>query len=104
MPSRTFQYDLVCIGRGPAGTRAAIQAAKIGKRVAVIEKRHVVGRTCLGTATISRKTFREAVLSFSRLNFRWLLNQQPDPAHPTVAQLIERVTEVIKTEWDVLQD
>ena len=99
-----FQYDLLCIGSGPAGQRAAIQAAKIGKRVAVIEKRRVIGGACLDTATIPSKTFREAVLSFSGLNFRWLLNQEPHPARPTVDQLIGRVTEVIKIEGDVLQD
>ena len=103
-PSHAFQYDLVCIGSGPAGQRAAIQAAKIGKRAALIEKRRVIGGTCLDTATIPSKTFREAVLSFSGLNFRWLINQQPHPARPTVDQLIGRVTEVIKIEGDVLQD
>jgi NAD(P) transhydrogenase len=66
-----FQYDLVCIGSGPAGQRAAIQAAKLGKRVAVIEKKRVVGGTCLDTATIPSKTFREAVLSFTGLHRRW---------------------------------
>jgi len=103
-PPHSFQYDLVCIGSGPAGQRAAIQAAKIGKRVALIEKRRVIGGACLDTATIPSKTFREAVLSFSGLNFRWLANQQPHPTRPTVDQLIGRVTEVIQIEGDVLQD
>jgi NAD(P) transhydrogenase len=103
-PPRSFQYDLVCIGSGPAGQRAAIQAAKVGKRVAIIEKRRVVGGTCLDSATIPSKTFREAVLSFSGLNFRWLAKQQPHPIRPTVEQLIGRVTEVIQIEGDVLED
>ena len=98
IPSHSFQYDLVCIGSGPAGQRAAIQAAKIGKRVALIEKRRVIGGTCLDTATIPSKTFREAVLSFSGRNFHWLLNQQPHPVRPTVEQLIGRVTQVIQIE------
>lgn len=104
IPSHSFQYDLVCIGSGPAGQRAAIQAAKIGKRVALIEKRRVIGGTCLDTATIPSKTFREAVLSFSGRNFHWLVNQQPHPARPTVEQLIGRVTEVIQIEGNVLED
>ena len=103
-PSHSFQYDLVCIGSGPAGQRAAIQAAKICKRVALIEKRRVMGGTCLDTATIPSKTFREAVLSFSGLNFRWLFNQQAHPPRPSMDQLIGRVTEVIQIEGEVLHD
>ena len=57
----TAEFDLVCIGSGPAGQRAAIQAAKLGKRVAVIEKQRSVGGYCVDTGTIPSKTFREAV-------------------------------------------
>ncbi len=102
--SSTYDYDLICIGSGPAGQRGAIQAAKLGKQVAVIEKQRVVGGTCLDTATIPSKTFREAVLSFSGLNFRWLLNKDPYPSRPTVQQLISRVTEVIQIEGNVLSE
>ena len=102
--SQSFQFDLVCIGSGPAGQRAAIQGAKIGKRVALIEKRRVAGGACLDTATIPSKTFREAVLSFSGLNFRWLENQQHLSSRPTAEQLFGRVTEVIQIEGKVLQD
>ena len=63
--SQSFDYDLVCIGSGPAGQRAAVQAAKLGKRVAVIEKRRCVGGVCIETGTIPSKTFREAVRSFT---------------------------------------
>ncbi len=55
-------YDLVCIGSGPAGQRAAVQAAKLGKRVAVIERQRCIGGVCIQTGTIPSKTFREAVL------------------------------------------
>ena len=58
--------DLLCIGSGPAGQRAAVQAAKLGKRVVVVEKQRVVGGVCLDTGTIPSKTFREAVLAFGR--------------------------------------
>ena len=44
MNSMKFDYDLVCIGSGPAGQRDAVQAAKLGKRVAIIEKQRAVGR------------------------------------------------------------
>ena len=59
--SDSYDYDLVCIGSGPAGQRAAVQAAKLGKRAAVVEKRRAVGGVCIDTGTIPSKTLREAV-------------------------------------------
>lgn len=59
-----YDFDLRCIGSGPAGQRAAIQAAKFGKRAAVVARRQIVGGVCVATGTIPSKTFREAVLSF----------------------------------------
>ena len=56
------KYDLIVIGSGPAGQRAAIQGAKLGKRVALIEKREVVGGACISTGTIPSKSMREAVI------------------------------------------
>ena len=55
-------YDLVVIGSGPAGQKAAVQAAKLGRRVAVIERGHMVGGVCVNTGTIPSKTLREAVI------------------------------------------
>ena len=52
-------YDLIVIGSGPGGQRAAIQAAKSGKRVAIIEKQGGVGGVCTNTGTIPSKTMRE---------------------------------------------
>ena len=60
-----YDFDLAVIGSGPAGQRAAIQAAKLEKRVAVIEKKTVVGGVCINTGTIPSKTLREAVLYLS---------------------------------------
>ena len=65
MPSngrQTNRFDMFVIGTGPAGQRAAIQAAKLGRRVGVCERREVVGGVCINTGTIPSKTFREAVL------------------------------------------
>ena len=56
------RYDLVVIGSGPAGQRAAVQAAKLGRRVALVERRQVVGGVCIHTGTIPSKTLREAIL------------------------------------------
>lgn len=57
-----YDFDLLCIGSGPAGQRAAVQAAKLGKRTAIVERGHVIGGVCVDTGTIPSKTFREAVL------------------------------------------
>ncbi len=63
MPER-YDFDLLCIGSGPAGKHAAIQATKLGERVAVVEREPLLGGVCVITGTIPSKTFREAVLSF----------------------------------------
>src|SRR6058998_1426426 len=60
-----FTYDMVVIGSGPAGQRAAIQAAKLDKRVAIVERKTVIGGVCTNTGTIPSKTLREAVLHLS---------------------------------------
>ena len=96
--------DLLCIGSGPAGQRAAVQAAKLGKRVVVIEKQRVVGGVCLDTGTIPSKTFREAVLAFGRQaeQFR-KLHGFAVPSRPSVEQLFARVNEVVEREGEVVQ-
>src|SRR4051812_12517613 len=58
-------YDLVVIGSGPAGRRAAIQAAKLGKSVLVVENRHRLGGVSVHTGTIPSKTLRETVLNLT---------------------------------------
>ncbi len=58
----TYDYDLLVIGSGPAGQRAAIQAAKLDKRVAIVERKAVVGGVWINTGTIPSKTLREAAL------------------------------------------
>jgi len=59
------QYDFIVIGSGPAGQRAAIQAAKLGQRVLVVERFPELGGGCLHTGTMPSKTLREAVLYLS---------------------------------------
>ena len=51
-----FEYDLIVIGSGPAGQRAAIQAAKLDKRVALVERRAVVGGVCINTGTMALRS------------------------------------------------
>ena len=60
-----YEYDMLVIGSGPAGHHAAIQAAKLGKKVAVAERKGVVGGVCINLGTIPSKTLREAVLYLS---------------------------------------
>ncbi|MEM8873489.1 MAG: NAD(P)(+) transhydrogenase (Si-specific) [Planctomycetota bacterium] len=69
------QFDAVVIGTGPAGQRAAIQAAKLGKRVAAIEKERVVGGAAINTGTIPSKALREAVLHLTGASKRGLFGQ-----------------------------
>src|SRR5215510_2033283 len=65
-----YDYDLIVVGSGPAGEKAAIQAAKLDKRVAVIERGALLGGACTHTATLPSKTLREAVLFISGLEQR----------------------------------
>lgn len=60
-----YDYDLLVLGCGPAGQRAAVQAAKIRKKVGIIDRREVVGGVCVNTGTIPSKSFKEAVLFLS---------------------------------------
>ncbi len=66
------QYDLIVIGAGPAGQKAAIQAAKLRKRVALIDRQESVGGTCVHSGTIPSKSFREAVVYLSGYRQRTL--------------------------------
>jgi len=97
-----MQYDLIVVGSGPAGQRAAIQGAKLGKRVAVIEKRDVVGGACVNTGTIPSKTMREAVIYLSGYTYHGIYGMNYRVKEKiTMADLSFRVQHVIKTEIDV---
>jgi len=97
-------YDLIVIGSGPAGQRAAIQGAKCGRHVAVIEQREIVGGACINTGTIPSKTMREAVLHLSGFQFQGIYGINYHVKEKiTMADLGFRVSQVIKTEADVTQ-
>jgi len=68
----TQTFDLIVIGCGPAGEKAAVQAAYFGKRVVVIERAEHVGGSCINTGTVPSKTLRESALYFSGLKQRGL--------------------------------
>jgi NAD(P) transhydrogenase len=98
------QYDLIVIGSGPAGQRAAIQGAKCGRRVAVIEQREIVGGACINTGTIPSKTIREAVMHLSGFQYQGIYGVNYHVKERiSMADLTFRVNQVIKTEVDVTQ-
>ena len=97
-------YDLIVIGSGPAGHRAAIQAAKIGKRTAIVEHKAVVGGACINTGTIPSKTLREAVMHLSGYNQRGVYGQAYRVKQKiSMDDLLHRTDHVIRNEIDVTQ-
>ena len=98
------KYDLLVIGSGPSGQRAAVSAVKRGKNVALVEMRSVVGGVCINTGTIPSKTMREAVLHLSGYNYRSIYGMNYRVKEKiTMADLAFRVQHVIKTEIDVTE-
>ncbi len=96
-------YDLVVIGSGPAGQKAALAAAKHGARVAIIERRQMVGGVCVHTGTIPSKTLREAVLYFTGHRLHSIYGEAYRPKdHITAKDLTYRVQYVIGNEIDVI--
>lgn len=97
-------YDCVVIGTGPAGQKAAIQASKLGKRVAIVEKNQVLGGAQINTGTIPSKALREAVLHLTGANRRGLFGQSCQAKkNITVADLVSVSQRVIRREWDVIR-
>ena len=98
-------YDMLVIGSGPAGQKAAIQAAKLGKKVGIIDRREVVGGVCLNTGTIPSKSLREAVLFLSGFHQRGLYGQSYRVKHDiTMEDLTFRANHVIKREVEIIEN
>ena len=96
-------FDLVVIGSGPAGQKAALAATKLGKRVALIDRRAMVGGVCIHTGTIPSKAIREAVLHLTAINERRVYGDSYAVKHDiTMADLLQRANHVIKSETDVV--
>jgi len=101
-----MELDLLVIGSGPSGQKAAIQAAKLGKRVAVAERKERLGGVSIHTGTIPSKTLREAVLD--------VVAQRPlDVLDPTrieeseqavLEQLMDRTARVVAAETAVVRE
>jgi NAD(P) transhydrogenase len=98
-------FDVVVIGSGPAGQKAAIQAAKLGKTVAIIEKSNVLGGTSINTGTIPSKALREAVLHLTGLNKRSLFGESYRVKRTiTIADLIYVSQQVVHNELELIRD
>jgi NAD(P) transhydrogenase len=98
----TYDYDLIVIGSGPAGQRAAIQAAKLEKRVALVERKSVLGGVSVNSGTIPSKTFREAVLDLSGFRERAFYGiSYTVKQNITIEDLLLRTDQVIRHEVDL---
>ncbi|HEY7119198.1 MAG TPA: Si-specific NAD(P)(+) transhydrogenase [Tepidisphaeraceae bacterium] len=97
-------YDCAVIGTGPAGQKAAIQAAKLGKKVTIIEKNPTVGGATINTGTIPSKALREAVLHLTGANKRGLFGEAYCVKRDiTVADLIQVSRQVIEHELQLVR-
>src|SRR5450432_371183 len=98
-------FDCVVIGTGPAGQKAAIQAAKLGKRVAIIEKNNVLGGAAINTGTIPSKALREAVVHLTGSSKRNLFGESYRvKRNITIADLIYVSQQVIHQERDLIRN
>ena len=98
-------YDMLVIGSGPAGQKAAIQAAKVGKKVGVIERKKVVGGICINIGTIPSKSLREAVMFLSGFRQRALYGASYRVKKDiTFQDLAQRCDHVVKAEQEVIQN
>src|ERR1700746_478523 len=102
MSGDKFDYDLLVIGSGPAGQRAAIQGAKLNKKVAIVERRTVLGGCRDNRATIPSKTLREAALELCGYRSREFYGASYTvKQHITMQDLLFRTNRVIQHEIDV---
>jgi len=107
MPMTDQDYDLVVIGSGPAGQKAAINAAKLGKRVVVIERAGMVGGVSVHSGTIPSKTVRDAVLYLTGFNERAFYGQDyrlreqisRDEIASRVRTIVTRETHLVRSQF-----
>ena len=98
------RYDLLVIGSGPAGHKGAIAAAKLGRKVAVVDRREMVGGVCVHTGTIPSKTLREAILYLTGFRQRSFYGRDYTLERDiTVTDLAFRVHHVLGREMEVIR-
>jgi NAD(P) transhydrogenase len=97
-------YDLVVIGSGPAGQKAAISAAKMRKKVAVVDRRLMIGGVCVHTGTIPSKSVREAIFQLTGIAVRTFYgNNYRGNGDVSLQDLSFRVTSIVSRETDVIR-
>jgi NAD(P) transhydrogenase len=100
-----YDYDLLVIGSGPGGQKAAIGAAKLGKRVAVAERRDMMGGVCVNTGTIPSKTLREAVLYLTGFSQRDMYGASYRvKSEITIGDLLARTHHVVGREVEIIRN
>ena len=98
-------YDVLVLGSGPGGQRAAIAAAKLGATVGLVERRNMIGGVCINTGTIPSKTLREAVIYLTGMSQRELYGQSYRVKDEiTINDLTARTSHVIGREVDVIRN
>jgi len=101
---RVYDFDVLVLGSGPGGQKAAIATAKLGRRAAIVERRDMVGGVCINTGTIPSKTLREAVLYLTGMSQREMYGQSYRVKDDiTVADLLSRTQHVISREVEVIR-
>ena len=104
LESHPYDYDLLVIGCGPAGQRAAVQASKLRLRAAIIDSREVVGGVCVNTGTIPSKSFKEAVLFLSGFRQRGVYGSSYRvKSEIKMADLTFRCNRIMQAEIDVIR-
>jgi NAD(P) transhydrogenase len=99
-----YEFDLIVIGSGPAGEKAAIEAAKMRKSTAIIERRSVQGGVCIHTGTIPSKTLRETAVYIAGLRQRTAYGLLGGvKADLSIRELMHRKDQVVQQELDVIQ-
>lgn len=96
------KYDLIVIGSGPAGQKAAVQATKLGKRVALIERTREIGGSCVHRGTIPSKTLRENALRIKDMRMNAAIANFTLNEATELATLITRLEEVLRAHDDYM--
>ncbi|MDB5328558.1 MAG: sthA [Phycisphaerales bacterium] len=98
-------FDVLILGSGPAGQKAALNAAKLGKKVALVDRVESLGGVCIHTGTIPSKAMREAVLHLTGMNLRQVYGESyAVKDNITMADLLYRCQHVIRTETEVIRN
>jgi NAD(P) transhydrogenase len=98
-----YDYDVLILGSGPSGQKAAIAASKLGRRVGIVDRRDMIGGVCINTGTVPSKTLREAVVYLTGMSQRELYGSNYRVKEDiTVSDLGARTQHVITRQTEVI--